>query len=543
MTADPDLDDEGGAKGSPAFLIAASRLRYFTVSELAEHAGEQRAAAESFLRRCPYVERTNETTSPRALRRGPREKRWQVRLDKREDLARSVSRFARLVDPPRGEALPMESAPSLLDLLRSSVAALNSPEMDEDARSRNLARARRYLAGARADRTERAAKGEIVLDADATIAEAEQAIERIEAPAIVVAQPRIVVDAGLQQQFATFLANWLVADPPSLSAAEEEVAARRLGASSAVDLLDELLHAASTGPGLARAVAPAAELLHLRRGFHWSATWPQHMGNAVVQKALRLGTTPSADLAPLMIIAATLNTRHAADELARAFLALPHDQLDPPTRRLCLFALARLARPLPTRERREAEMAAAASYSVFTLGQFPNQALPALAPAILCAPMVDTASVLLEVGQVLFGEARGGECFPPWADETIMLGNITLALCRDGFNAFGRHFGTLVGSPQAKELLFSLKSKGMLNWKAGHAEGEADLTIGDPVFAALDGARPLMHTIRGLDPGAFTALNGLLQEFRYQTPDSPEMKVVDGSLMARIAQRKLRAGM
>src|SRR5579859_4968025 len=102
-------------------LVAASRLKQFTVAELADHAGVGRELTKSFLRRSLDVERSDVQTRGR---RGRPERLWRVRPERALKIAAHVAEVSRVI----GWA-PMIAAseePESLRLLKSALESLAS---------------------------------------------------------------------------------------------------------------------------------------------------------------------------------------------------------------------------------------------------------------------------------------------------------------------------------------------------------------------------------------------------------------------------------
>ena len=542
----PDDDGSRFIDGSPLLLAAASRLRYFTLRDLAAHAGVPVETARSFLRRSDVVERIQGGARPARKRPGPPEARWQIIPARRAELADQVTAFARVVTEPPGNVAGMASGPSFLELLHGSLTSLTGPEaeLNPAPRARELAMATRYLSAAQAELDERRALALPVMPEDEqAIAEAQQTLMQLQRATTAQPAPGGLLeplDDMSRREFATFLQNWLDSRPPQPPALEEEVAAELLARADPPALIDRLLQEASCLLPAHAAFAPAVTLLRARYG--WTKPWLERFVDALGER-LAATATPAAihQLPALAVLAATFDARRLADGLARTLLARQADHLGRELRRICLFALARLARPIPPDSVQPAKEAAAACYILFTLGRDSDDDLPALAPAVLAAPMVDTAAVLIRLGRLAFGKNGLEDRFSSWIDETAMLRNVALVLQRGGFESLRRHLKNLIDAPQAKALLMALKRTGAIDWREGQARGEMLLRLGETVHAALDDVELPMATVDGLGDDTFEHARAMLSEYALSPPPVAQSTVPENrGILERLAERTER---
>jgi hypothetical protein len=136
-----------------------------------------------------------------------------------------------------------------------------------------------------------------------------------------------------------------------------------------------------------------------------------------------------------------------------------------------------------------------------------------LAPAVLAAPLVDAATVLIRLGRVAFGSGGLESRFSSWIDEATLLRNAALVLQRGRFEALRRHFRSLIDAPQAKALLLALKRTDAIDWRDGQQHGELTLRVGEKVQAALDDVEPVIAVVEGLGSESFDRARTMLSEY------------------------------
>ncbi len=499
-------DDDRRFRGDPGLLAAASRLRYFTLREISRDAEAGVEKVRSFVRRGEseglFEVMTPASPETRGGRPGPREKRWQVALAQREDLAKQVAHHVRSLMPAqedeRMSSIP-HGGPSFLELLLDSVETLRNFEGQPAARHRQEANARRYLAAVRA---EVASRQQMSPEDQADLVEAAQFLEADKLASPLPVRParidpstaRHLLDPAMRARLHAGITYWTDSLPVLQGNAGLD---RRPTYESPLDgrrLEDALTH--SDGYAAEdRPYVPA--VCYLRE---WPAgTSADGFIQAIAARLAQPGPRLVDELPGLAVLAAVSDTSQLAVPLARALLGGAGRDLKPAVRRTCLLALGRLACCSGGDEQ-----AAAAAYSVMTLGTDPEDqdATPALAAAALGAPMVDDEGVLRRLIRGAYHGDRYADHLHSWLDEPALMRNLALALANGRFRALKHNLSILAQSDYGRTLFLAFRRTQAVRWVIGD-DRTMKVWVGGTVERALSPSTSLHATLSGLTREAY----------------------------------------
>lgn len=413
-------------------LVAASRLRKFTVSEIAEHAGVRPEAARSFLRRSDDVERV-EFRSRQG--RGRPEWQWRLRLDRELSVAARLADVASVVSQSQMHER-MSSEPTTLQLLESTLLALETNSVTNfDERRQEIELAKLYLASAESEIRDREALSFTVRPEEREVivrARRRCALLRPGRATPVLSPDAFAVPNGeeLQATFKHFLEDWTA--QIKVTEFELQPALSIVTAHGIENLLEDALRAGVDQPNTAGSVfKPSIALARYRRA--WNPEMQRNFVQVLTDKlSLREIVEDPFALGALAVTAAAFDAVEAAEPLFRALLS-PYlaMRLSGQLRDICILSLARLARPAP--RSRNSEIASSACHYLLMRIDAADQNLPILAIGALTAPYSNAPSIIHSIGHTLF--ERGG-MRRAWSDritEGAMMRNLALSLHSGNF--------------------------------------------------------------------------------------------------------------
>jgi hypothetical protein len=414
-------------------LTAASRLKQFTVFELAEHAGVGLELTRSFLRRNKDFERS-------ALEscecRGRPKKIWRLRPERSLHVAAYVADVSRVIG---WTPAPPDESPKTWELLRAALERLNSSSLT-DERPRILRRAETYLASAEMELRDRIAlslpvapqEQQVVVEAASTISLLRR-IASIPATLLIVLRP----SPALCTAFGKGLGDWtrrmeLSALDKGALPLDQQIAREQLRIHGASGILDMALHIAARDPDLDAVLAPAVSMLHYKLG------WDGAIDSAFARDMKdRLSSSKVADsprlLTALAATMAAFDIDEALEPLTDLILSKQCTRNMPSKwRTVCRCAFARFARP--GKPLRNISDAGAACHFLLARADDPAE-LPILATAALGAPHADASSLLHQIGRVMAA---------PYPDLGSIARNLGMALARDDFQPLQQQIDNLI---------------------------------------------------------------------------------------------------
>jgi hypothetical protein len=419
-------------------LTAASRLKQFTLAELAEHAGVGTELTRSFLRRDDDFERYKVRASDG---RGRPENLWRLRPDRALEVAALVAEVSRIIGwVPEPAA---EQGIKTWQLLRSSLERLEGLALSDDGRPAILQRAEIYLASSEMELRDRVALSQpIDVDEQNVVAEARRKIRVLGALSRAPASLRALLRPSqeLRKSLMSSLMDWT----SPISAPLADVTVSLPVAECAADLLDMALYIASREQAADAVLVPALTMLSCKPA--WNAGTHLDLAKDLEHRISGHGDD-AFHMTALAAIAAAFDVEAAVEPL---FRALSNRRLiadwRPEWRTICSYSLARFARP--GRSSDAAKRAAAACNYLLAEADGDPSDLPLLATAALGARHADSGSLLHDIGRVLHSHRSAGI-----EANGAMARNLGLAFARDDFAPLQMHIDDLLEGDRFGSLL------------------------------------------------------------------------------------------
>jgi hypothetical protein len=398
-------------------LTAASRLKQFTLAELADHAGVGKELTRSFLRRSRDFE-SLEVGSREG--RGRPEKLWRLRADRVVSVAARVAEVSRAI----GWAPAPDEGPKTWQLLRSALDLLDKLPLPDEDRPAILQRAEIYLESAETELRDRV-ESSLPVEAEERRVVA-QAADQIRRFGNIHAAPQPVLTLldppqELRNRLFLSLRDWAV--PIVMS--EAGVALEPVSAAAACDLLDMALYMANRERAVDSVLVPAAAMLSCKPA--WAENAYTALAEDIAHRISRSGVADDEFLATsLAATAAIFDIDAAVDPLFQTLSNRRHiENWKPAWRAISRAALARFARP--GRNSEGARRAAAACHYLIADGDGSGD-FCLLATAALGARHADVGSLLHGIGSTI-----GTSDTAQPRDDGPLARNLGLAFARNDF--------------------------------------------------------------------------------------------------------------
>jgi hypothetical protein len=151
MTSEANPLSELGQDTSLRILAAVSRLRYFTVREVAAYAEVGEEAVQTFIRRHPnLIEKLDKQRSPRGP--GRPERNLRLRPEQCDRVAARLAELSRALNPqPLHRGTTARDSLTPLAMLEATVLALRSMSPDDPKFGQEIEAAELQIAGAAAN--------------------------------------------------------------------------------------------------------------------------------------------------------------------------------------------------------------------------------------------------------------------------------------------------------------------------------------------------------------------------------------------------------
>jgi hypothetical protein len=466
-------------------LTAASRLRQFTLTELAEHAGVGQELARSFLRRSSDVERVDTQLQEG---RGRPKNLWRLRPDRVLPVAAEVAKVSRLIEPLAAES---DDDPKTWQLLQSTLTGLEKQELTDAEVPRVLHRAEMYLASAEMELRDRTALAlPIPAEEQEAVRVASLEIQRLRA---VTSQPKLLLlwhkvlrpARELRDKFRLFLKDW-TASIPVPAVLEPDVARGQLAAHGAPGILDLALQTAARESVSDSVFVPALTMLHHKSG--WDAATQAVFATDIERRLCRAAVADHPLLVTaLAAAAAAFDVGGAVEPLLEQLLRRRPGGLSPEWRRICMQSLARFASYRPSSP--NPELAGSACHFLLTRPGVDPFDVPLLTAAALSGRHVDEGSLLHGFGRTLYVDKHSHDLSSP-SDDGAMTRNLGMAIARDSFGPLQRQIDNLMAQREYGSLMITKLCE------PGYDAIKLDDTDGDEAFVVC--ARPLLAQCMGL---------------------------------------------
>lgn len=390
MTTDTSKQTPTRVASDLRLLTAASRLKQFTLAELADHAGVGKELTRSFLRRSGDFEPFE--VGPREGRGRP-EKLWRLRADRVVSVAARVAAVSRVI----GWAPAPDEGPKTGQLLRSALDLLDELPLSDEDRPAILQRAEIYLESAETELRDRVASSLSVEAEERRVVE--QAVGKIRLFGNIHAAPPPVLTLldppqELRERLCLSLHDWAV----PIVASEAGVALEPVSGGAACDLLDMALYMANRERALDSVLVPAAAMLSCKPA--WVEDAYAALAEYIEHRISRSGVADDEFLATtLAATAAIFDVDAAVDPLFQTLSNRRHiENWNPAWRAISRASLARFARP--GRNSDGARRAAAACHYLIADGDGSGD-FCLLATAALGARHADVGSLLHGIGSTI----------------------------------------------------------------------------------------------------------------------------------------------
>jgi len=484
-------------------LGAALFLDRFTAESLADYANAGIDAARAFLEE-ECAAGLIEPISPERIPTSP----YRVRTTCRDELLQRLAQYRRERSGssateyrPRPASKDAEDY-SPMELLETTLAALadNDPEGTED-RQELIDQANIRFRGARADLGALVANGVELGEIHQFVTRLMSAKDKL-AIALIPPDPPSETFNLAPDDFVRFLRDWTA---PISVQTSSDTPPKLFATHSPTEFIDFTLKRATMRSSTSSAIfEPAYHLMRRKEMFG------PDVSDLIVQQvpqriwALSRTSEPFA-IAALSVIAAIFEIRDAAEPLLSALL-LPGitERMLANHRRLCLMAVARLARPRHAMHDAQILSAASVCHYLLVRAGGAEADLDILTPAALQAPGADTGELLHRLGESLF--ARNG-LKSEWReriDEGSLMRNLALAIYASGFSLLQDHLSDLLEEGYGRRLIARLSAPEHEALDLTDANGSSGfiVRIGKRVASYLNLNRPPLTALDLTDKAA-----------------------------------------